>query len=427
VDLTVSGGFVSERSESATESRWWRSAAPISARVFVEAQDRRPPRRHGIALPGARVLVDRSRRGGVIDLVVVRVEVLQGLAREVTLAIPPGVVVNQVNGATVADWEARNGLLRVRLLDPVATELSFVVQGESRLPADGDISVPLVRVPAAERETGGVAISVLGAGEIRTAPDARARGRRHRRHSRHLGRTRIAIHGGVPPQARRRNDLRSLGISVKRYTPQAVLIANVEEARYRALVAEDGLLLVEAHYAVRNNQRSFLKITLPQGATIWSASVAGKPVRPGVAEGEAVLLALEKSRAGEDAPTFVVRITYVQPVDLWKTRRARISNCRRSICRCRGPASSCITRLAFKIALQPGTFRIESDPGVFAEALRYPARCRRSCVRRISFASPAHADGAARADDCTGGRAGLPRRVAARADSLAARSRSSRC
>ena len=57
-------------------------------------------------------------------------------------------------------------MLRVRLLDPVATELSFVVQGESRLPADGDITVPLVRVPAAERETGGVAISVLGAGEI---------------------------------------------------------------------------------------------------------------------------------------------------------------------------------------------------------------------------------------------------------------------
>ena len=102
---------------------------------------------------------------------------------------------------------------------------------------------------------------------------------------------------------------------MKRYTPQAVLIANVEEARYRALAAEDGLLLVEAHYAVRNNQRSFLKVTLPDRATIWSASVAGKPVRPGVAEGQSVLLALEKGRAGEDAPAFVVRITYLQPID----------------------------------------------------------------------------------------------------------------
>ena len=73
---------------------------------------------------------------------------------------------NQVNGATVADWDVTNGLLRVRLLDPVSTELSFVVQSESRLPGDGDVTIPLVRVPAAERETGGVAISVLGAGEI---------------------------------------------------------------------------------------------------------------------------------------------------------------------------------------------------------------------------------------------------------------------
>jgi hypothetical protein len=88
-------------------------------------------------------------------------------------------------------------------------------------------------------------------------------------------------------------EARSLNVSVKRYTPQAVLIANIEEARYRVLAAEDGVLLVEAHYAVRNNQRSFLKVTLPPKATIWSASVAGKAVRPGVAEGDAVLIALE--------------------------------------------------------------------------------------------------------------------------------------
>ena len=49
----------------------------------------------------------------------VRVEVLQGLAREVTLALPRGARVNQVNGATVGDWEAGGGMLRVRLLEPV--------------------------------------------------------------------------------------------------------------------------------------------------------------------------------------------------------------------------------------------------------------------------------------------------------------------
>ena len=99
---------------------------------------------------------------------------------------------------------------------------------------------------------------------------------------------------------------RSLTVNVVRYTPQAVLIANVEEARYRALAAEDGRLLVEARYAVRNNQRSFLKVVLPAGAILWSAEVAGRPVRPAVAEAGSILLPLEKSRAGDEAPTFAV-------------------------------------------------------------------------------------------------------------------------
>jgi hypothetical protein len=263
-------------------------------------------------------------------------------------------------------------LLTVRLLDPVATELSFVVQGESRLPPDGDITVPLVRVPAAEREIGGVAISVLGAGEIE----------KHQMRGLEPGDISdladiVAGHESPSTVAFRLRpasgtDLRSLNISVKRYTPQAVLIANIEEARYRVLAAEDGLFLIEARYAIRNNQRSFLKVTLPPRATIWSASVAGKSVRPGVAEGEAVLLPLEKGRAGEDAPTFAVRITYLQPVERWlKTLTTRLDLPALDL-----PVSRTGIELyhspRFRVEPRPGAFRVESDPGVFAEALREP-------------------------------------------------------
>ena len=44
---------------------------------------------------------------------------------------------------------------------------------------------------------------------------------------------------------------------------------------------------------------------------MWSAKVAGRPIRPGVAERDAVLLPLEKGRAGEEAPTFVVELVYL--------------------------------------------------------------------------------------------------------------------
>ena len=74
---------------------------------------------------------------------------------------------------------------------------------------------------------------------------------------------------------------RSLSLNVARYTPQAVLTANIEEAYYSALITADGKMLVQSRFAVRNNQRNFLKITLPAGATLWSASLAGRPIRPG--------------------------------------------------------------------------------------------------------------------------------------------------
>lgn len=371
VDLTVAGGFVSERVESATESRWT-ALGRVNQSLSFSWKRKSDDRKAELPLRYRARLASAIGLGEEISTIstTVRVEVQQGLASEVTLSVPPNVVVNQVNGATVADWDVKGTLLRVRLLDPVSTELSFVVQGEARLPADGEVIVPLLRAPAAERETGGTAISVLGAGEIE----------KHQIRGLELtDPTELAdvVAGRESPsmvafrfRPTSGAEARSLNVSVKRYTPQAVLIANIEEARYRVLAAEDGVLLVEAHYAVRNNQRSFLKVTLPPKATIWSASVAGKAVRPGVAEGDAVLIALEKGRAGEDAPTFVVRITYLQPIDTWiDASRAHMNLPALDL-----PVSRTGVELyhspRYRVQLEPGTFRVDSDPGVFAEALR---------------------------------------------------------
>jgi hypothetical protein len=262
------------------------------------------------------------------------------------------------------------GLLRVRLLDPTFTEASFVVRGETRAPREGSVVVPLVRMPSAERETGGVAVDVVGAGEI---SERQARGFEPADPG-ELGEpvagreSPSMIAFGLRPLAG--SEPRALSVTVVRYTPQAVLIANVEEARYRTLASEDGGLLVEARYAVRNNQRSFLKVSLPAGATVWSATVGGRPIRPGTAEKDAVLLPLEKGRAGEDAPTFVVEIVYLQRIDSWIDK----GQTRLALPAVDLPVSRTGVELyyspRFRIALQAGAFRVEDDPGPFAEALR---------------------------------------------------------
>src|SRR5262245_49258164 len=153
VDLNVAGGFIADRAEDANESRWTAFGRPGQALSLTwkrKVDDRR----------AEQPLRMRARITSVVGLgeditqvaANVRIEVLQGLAREVLLALTPGLVINQVDGATVADWEVNSGTLRVRLLDPISSEVSFVVQGEVRAPREGAITIPLVRVPAAERE-----------------------------------------------------------------------------------------------------------------------------------------------------------------------------------------------------------------------------------------------------------------------------------
>lgn len=374
VDLSVDGGFIAERSESATASQWVAYGRPNQAMTVAwkrKVDDRR-------ATEPLRVRARVTEIAGLAEDVCqvtasVRVEVVQGLAREVPITVPAGLVVNQVSGPTVADWNLTGGALRVGLLEPAANDVTFVVSGEMRTPREGLVAVPIVRVPAAERETGGLAVDVVGAGEIR---ERQARGFDPAdpselgdllagRESPSMIAFRMKPVAGTEP--------RSIGVNVVRYAPQAVLVANVEEARYRILAAEDGWLLVEARYAVRNNQRAFLKVTLGPDADVWSAVVAGRPTRPGLASAGDVLLPLEKGRAGEEAPTFLVELVYLRRAAAWIDKgRPRIDL----------PAVDLpISRTGvlvhypprFRVEPVPGTFRSEVDTGPSADAFRRPA------------------------------------------------------
>jgi len=165
---------------------------------------------------------------------------------------------------------------------------------------------------------------------------------------------------------------RSLTVNVARYTPQAVLMANIAEARYNVLITNEGKQLVQARYAVRNNQRNFLKITLPQGATLWSASLAGKPVRPGQSPDGSVLLPLEKARAGEDSPEFAVEIVYISHGTAWNDK----GQFKLALPALDLPVSR--TGLLvyhpplFKVAPVPGSFRAETYAEPMSAALNAP-------------------------------------------------------
>jgi hypothetical protein len=321
VDVRLVGGLLSEKSEPASESKWIAYGRGNEALTFAW---RRKTEDHRATLP-------LRMRGSLTQLLglgedstsinaEVNLEVTQGAARVAIIHVPDKVTINQVLGAMVADWEVKANELSVTFLEPVEQNARFVVTGETRSPREGQIDIPLLRLLNAERETGGVAVEVLGAGEIKDlksegldTADATDLGEMvSNRQSPSLAAFRFRA-GDAKLQ-------RSLGLNIARYTPQAVLMANVSEARYQVLVSSEGKTLVQARYAVRNNQRNFLKITLPPGATLWSASLAGKTVRPGQSPDGNLLLPLDKARAGEEAPEFAVEVVFLTRGTAWNDK-----------------------------------------------------------------------------------------------------------
>ena len=366
VDTRVTGGLLLEKTEAATDSKWVAYAQGNQPLTFTW---RRKTEDHHASLP-------LRLRGSLTQLVSLGedsttiyaeadLEIVQGVANEVKIQLPDKVTINQVSGAMVADWEMKNGALSVIFLEPVEHNARFTMSGEVRLPREGVIDVPMLRVLGSERDSGGVAVEVLGAGEIK---DIKSQGLDDAdasdlgdmvasRQSPSLAAFRYKVTG--TPSAR------SLSLNVARYTQQAVLMANIEEARYDVLMSDDGKTLTLARYAIRNNQRNFVKIALPPGAIVWSASLSGKPARPGQASDGSLLLALEKGHGGDDTPVFPVEILYVSKAANW-TDKGKI--------RLTLPALDLPVSRTGLLLYYPPLFQMTADPGAFrTEAYSAPS------------------------------------------------------
>src|ERR1035441_509435 len=357
VDLRVGGGLLSEKSETSGETKWLAYARGNEALTFTW---RKKTEDHHVELPlrlrGSLTQLTSLAEDSTSIYAEATFEIVQGGAREVRIQLPEKVTINQVLGAMVADWEIKDGELAVTFLEPVEHSARFVINGETRLPRDGIIDIPLLRLRNTERDTGGVAVEILGAGEIK---DQKAQGLEDA-DATDLGEMMANRQSPALVAFRARSGeagaTRSLSVNVARYDQQAVLMANIEEARYQVLMSVDGKELVQARDAVRNTQRNFVKVTLPAGATVWSVSLAGKTVRPGQSPDGSLLLPLEKSRGGDDAPAFAVEILYLVKAAAWNEKgKEKVTL----------PALDLPISRTGLLLYYPPLFRVSAEPGTF--------------------------------------------------------------
>jgi hypothetical protein len=233
--IQVAGGLLSEKSGTSSNSKWV-AYAPLTFTWRRKTEDHRmtQPLRMRNSLTELVSLGEDSTS----IYAEVTIDVVQGAAREVRLQLHETVTVNQVSGAMVSDWQSNRRRVDCHVSRTHGAERQIHHQR-------GNASGP--------RRT--TQYSAASTPELRT---------RYRRSCRRSSRWRrdqdLKSHGLEEANATDLGDTiasrqspslaafrfragqpaatRELTVNVARYTQQAVLMANVEEARYHVLMSK---------------------------------------------------------------------------------------------------------------------------------------------------------------------------------------------
>jgi hypothetical protein len=241
--------------------------------------------------------------------------ILQAGVDEFTVAIPEGTTLIDAQGSGIRDWTlADDGTLTVTLNYAAEGSYRLVLQleqatGEGNMEVSAPLPIPL----AVDRSKGWVGVEARGALEIeggetagvtpidvRTLPGAI------------LGITSnpvLLAYKYLGSEA-------SLPLRVTQHEDVAVLVTLLDRAEATTMFTVDGRRLTSISYRVRNNRKQFLRLAIPEGAELWSASVAGKAVQPARAVDGRILIPLIRSQASGGAlASFEVGVVYVESGD----------------------------------------------------------------------------------------------------------------
>ncbi|HKD80039.1 MAG TPA: carboxypeptidase-like regulatory domain-containing protein [Candidatus Angelobacter sp.] len=205
--------------------------------------------------------------------------VVQGDPTEFTVDFPAGYEITGASGATVESSEVENGKLVLHLNSSAPRTHEFLISMER--PLNGTkADAPFLTFQGTQRETGEVLVEGTGAMEL-TATEGGGLKRMDLKevnpYLRSLAR--------FPLQAafryhRQPAEIPTLALEWTRFPDSNVLAAVAEHAVVTTLVTVEGRTLTEIKLTVKNQAQPFLKVGLPQGATIVSAEVAGERVKP---------------------------------------------------------------------------------------------------------------------------------------------------
>ena len=282
-DVHLSAGLVTRRSVVAGRTIVEATLDPGSAtEVWWSMRDSAP----AAAVREVRMLADVMTLVTLGDsdvrmVALVDVTVVQGDPRNVEVRLPPGYELTGMSGSSLESTERRDDIVVLTVGDPTARRHQFLVGLER--PHEGGsfrLDTGVVTVPDVQRERGEIALEGVGTIELAAAE----RDGMHRVDVRELNHAlqslaRLPIVAAFRYQ-RSATAPTGLALDVKRFADSGVVPAVADRAVATTLVTTEGRALTEIALTVQNRAQSFLKVTLPPGASIVSVDVAGEAAKP---------------------------------------------------------------------------------------------------------------------------------------------------
>lgn len=207
------------------------------------------------------------------------VTVVQGEPTQFQVELPAGYEVTGVTGATLDSTETQSRVLTLNVNAPSQKSHEFLITMERSITGT-KTDAPFLTFKGAQREDGEVLVEGAGTMEITASEGGGLKRMDVKEANPYL---RSMAH--FPPQAafryhRQPDEVPTLALDWVRFPDGSVLAAVAERADVTTMVTSEGKSLTEVKLTLKNQAQPFLKVSLPAGATILSAEVAGERVKP---------------------------------------------------------------------------------------------------------------------------------------------------
>ena len=207
------------------------------------------------------------------------ITVVQGEPSQFEVEVPAGYEITGVTGASLESSEVQSSVLILRVNGTTRRSHQFLITMEKSIDAP-KADPPLVSFRGTQRETGEVLVEGAGTMELSATEGGGLKRMDLKETNAYL---RSLAHYTLQAAFRyhkRAGEPPSLSLSWNRFPDSSVLAAVAERAVITTLVTSEGRSLTEVRLLLKNQAQPFLKVALPQGASILSADVAGEKVKP---------------------------------------------------------------------------------------------------------------------------------------------------